>query len=1092
MKSKILLLSTVALLYLVMETNAQKIFFPIPHSINEIPFGKKFPPLPLNKRDEVINKMYSKKKATIPITTFDTALKQFVTTTPGSSQLQLTSMLYNRNNKPLPGVKNTKSTASNFHLTKDINSATLSSNPYGFAVLNNVAYFGANDGISGSELWRSDGTQAGTSLVKNIVSASDSGGDVNGMIAANNLLYFAAFNSIYGREPWVSDGTEAGTHLLMDINTGSYDSNPNQFVNVNGTVFFCTSISTFGYNNQLWKTDGTEAGTMLVKDLEQAGLGSQIFELTAVNNIAYFIAYTPDTGYQLFLSDGTNAGTYKVKDIGNNYLDTEAPMRLTAYNNKLYFLADDGNGRKLWESDGTYNGTNYATGFNDVIIQNDFINIYSNKPFPVLNNILYLPAYTVNGGSGLYKYNASNTDGIVLVKGLAPDIFTESIDPQEMCVVNDAIYFKVISAVGNYHVELWQTKGETANTQIVQSLTSDESIYGLYNGGGTLYFEDYNPVYGTELWKSNGTGIGTTILKDIVPGVGNSNPSNLTFFNGKLMFTAEDNPHGYELWASDGTTTGTALVKDINSLSDGSGAGFFYKGIGVLGDGVVFNAFTPELGGELYKSDGTTAGTVLLNNISAGADWSYPNSFQFKNNVSYFIGNNDAVTTAIYKTDGTTTGLRRVIANINRQNYSIVNFNITDNGQIFYVLNNVFSGYNELWHSDGNEASSIMLNAFLDYYNNNTAIIGNTAYFQAGDDTYGYELWKSDGSLLGTKLVKDINPGYDGSYPYSLFAYKNNIYFGAYDALSHNNSLWKSDGTEKGTQKLMNIIPGAFREDYLDPALQIFCESQGTLYFTATDFNTYGGELWKTNGTAEGTKLVKDINPYNSSNPSNLTDVNGTLFFIADDGTHGNELWSTKGTAQSTRITKDITPNDGSSNLTDLCLAGGKLYFINRSGYSASLWSSDGEDANTLKVNDSVVNGLSDFSHLTAAGKNKLFFGGYSKQFGTELYEGTVGDKTFTAARVATIETSKIEEENTAFQVLLYPNPILSASTLFIKGNTNNIVVSMIDISGKTIWQNNYTNRNRIDLPVEKLSSGVYMVTVKSNTDTKTIKFIKE
>ena len=1094
MKSKILFLITVALLYLAFETHAQKIYFPKPNSVDEIPFGNKFPHQPLSDRDVSISKMYNKKDPILPFTNFDTALKQFVTTTPGGSNLQSSSMLYNDNKKPFPTVKNTTLSTTNFHLTKDINTATVSSYPYNnpantlanFAVLNNVAYFGANDGISGTELWRSDGTRAGTSLVKDIIPGSDSGGAVNGIIAANGLLYFSAFTSINGREPWVSDGTESGTHLLKDINTGFYDSNPNQFVNANGTVFFSTS--TYGYNNQLWKTDGTEVGTMLVKDLQQEGIGSNIFELTAVNNVVYFIAYSYYTGFQLFVSDGTNAGTYKVKDIGYNYGDYSAPEQLTAYNNKLYFSGDDGYGRKLWESDGTYNGTHYATGFSDVFIQSDNINIYTNMPFPVLNNILYLAAYTYNDGSGLYKYNASNTDGVVLVKDLTPGVDADFIDPQEMCVVNDIIYFKVVSGVGNYHQELWTTKGETINTQIVKSFATDEYTYSFYNGGGTLYFIEHDAVYGTELWKSNGTGIGTTILKDIVPGVGNSYPYYLTFCNGKLIFNAKDNPHGYELWASNGTDIGTALVKDINIFSDGSNAGFFYKGVGSLGDGVVFNAFTPELGGELYKSDGTSAGTILLNDISTGADWSFPNAFLFKNNVSYFIGD-DAVNTAIYKTDGTTAGLRRVIAYIDRKNYYVVNFNVTDNGQLFYVLGNKYTGSYELWHSDGNDASGVKLNPFLYYNNNYTVIIGNTAYFEAGDNVHGYELWKSDGSLLGTKLVKDINPGYNGSYPYSLFAYKSNIYFGAYDGLGLNYSLWTSDGTEKGTQKIMNITPATFMENFADPALQIFCESNGNLYFTATDFNAYGAELWKTNGTSNGTKLVKDINPYYSSNPFNLTDVNGTLFFIADDGVHGNELWSTRGTTQSTNITKDITPNYGSSNLTNLCSAGGKLYFINRSGYPASLWSSEGNDANTIQVNDIVVNGLSDFSHLTAAGKNKLFFGGYSKQFGTELYEGNANAKTFTAAR---INTSNNQEENTALKVLLYPNPAQGASSLIIKGNTENIIVSMIDISGKMIWQNNYTNRNRINLPVEKLSSGVYMVTVKSKTDTKTIKFIKE
>ena len=84
-------------------------------------------------------------------------------------------------------------------------------------------------------------------------------------------------------------------------------------------------------------------------------------------------------------------------------------------------------------------------------------------------------------------------------------------------------------------------------------------------------------------------------------------------------------------------------MKDINTTTTNSsyaGSNFFFKGIGASANGVVFNAFTNALGAELYKSDGTSAGTGLLNDINPGENWSYPNNFIFKNNVTYFIGDN--------------------------------------------------------------------------------------------------------------------------------------------------------------------------------------------------------------------------------------------------------------------------------------------------------------------------------------------------------------------------------------------------------------------------------------------------------------------
>ncbi len=1104
MKIKLLFLFML-FIYAALSVSAQNASHPAPIGTAPIPFGKKTQPPALASGNEINGKGFNQKKNDLPYTTFDSATKQFIRHTPDPNAAFNFSSQTNRSKNIGPATNNAKNSPSAFHLTKDINTATEGSYPLNYpanapnsiyAVINNISYFSAYDGDHGRELWRSDGTAGGTYMVKDIFPGVDPSYPT-GIIASNGLLYFSAATPDNGSEPWVSDGTEAGTHLLMDIGYGTYGSFPNQFVNVNGSVFFCASP--YGYNHQVWKTDGTPAGTTMVKDLQQSGIGNKIFELMAVNDMAYFIAFTWSSGFQLFRSDGTDAGTYQVKQIGYYQYDYVAPMQLTAYDNKLYFSVNDGYGRRLWTSDGTDAGTGYAAGFNDVFMQQDYGDINSNAPFPILNNVLFISGFTYTDGSGLYKYDASNADGIVLVKDLTLSSDVDFVVPIDMRVINNSIYFKVISNTNGWHDELWITNGDEVNTLPYKIFGANEQAYIFYNANGTLYFVKNDNVFGNELWKTDGTDPGTVLVKDIFPGNFGSYPDALTFANGKLLFKAFDLNEGDELWASDGTGTGTSLVKDINLNGAGSNAGYWFKGIISTGKEVLFNAFTPALGGELYKSDGTNAGTVLLNDIATGPDWSFPNSFIFKNNASYFVGD-DAVGTALYKSNGTTAGLQRITAYVDRPNYFVLNHNVTDKGLALYTLVNRFTYAAELWRSDGTQAGTYMLTPNLPYYNfsNYITTIGNTAFFIGGDYTTGYELWKTDGTIAGTMMVKDINPGYGGSDPFSFYVYKNNLYFGAYDGANpyYQRSLWKSDGTEKGTVRVINLEPTYYFSTFNTEPQHVFCESNGMLYFTAFDFNTYGNELWVTNGTEKGTSLVKNINPYYGSYPNNLTDINGVLYFTADDGINGTELWSSNGTTKKTMMVKDIT-TFGSSDLRNLCSAGGKLYFLKHDftyypfySETISMWSSDGTSGNTNQVTDPGLTGLSEFASLTPAG-NKLFFGAYSPQYGRELYEGDVNGNPFTALRLAPSDIMA-EKMNIAFDVSVYPNPTRSTAALQIKGAAKNITVTVADVSGRTIWQKSFNDQSIINLPVELIKPGMYMITVVNGKERKTVQLVKE
>ncbi len=1079
MKSKLYPWLLFSFFYTAITVNGQKPVYPRPNSSDQILFGKKLPPPALNDKNAGIINPYNQKMKGPPYTYFDTVLKQFKVNTPGQKYTKYPAPIsFNKNSAVKPSV-NPQSNPFCVHLTKDINSKIGSSEPtnifdgypYSFAVLNNISYFSANDGIHGRELWRSDGTPAGTYMVKDI-NTGEQESNVSGIIVVNGLLFFSAATAEYSLEPWISDGTESGTHMIKDIVSGYLPSFSNQFINANGTVFF-TTLAQDTYTSQLWKTDGTEAGTVLVKDMQELNVGQGIFEFTAVNNMVFFVAYTPASGYQLFRSDGTGAGTFIVKEIGGFTDGLDAPWQLTAYNNKLYFSANDGTGRKLWVSDGTEAGTGLIAGINDVFIQGEVSGIGKNSPFVILNNVLYLGGFTTSGDKGLYKYDASNADGLILVQNHTPQFVLQ----ENMRIVNDVMYYNITS---NYHNELWSTKGETATTQLVKVFDPGDYIYNFYNSNGNFFFAKYDYAKGNELWKSDGTETGTVLVKDILLGTGASFPESLTFCNGKLLFRATDNAIGTELWASDGTGSGTTLVRDINSSTGSSYIGY----IAASGNAVVFGAYTPELGSELYKSDGTSTGTYLLNDIAEGAAFSNPGYFIHRNGVNYFMGSN-LLGTSIYKTNGTTGGLKKIIPDIDGYNFYIINYNVTDNGLAFYILYDVNTAANTLWRSDGTAAGTYVLRQNLSY-NSYIAAAGNTVYFAAGDNEHGLELWKSNGTVAGTKMVKDIQPGFNGSDPYSLFVYKNHVYFGANDGLGLYNQLWKTDGTEKGTIKLKNITPVTY-DNVNNPQAQVFCVSKNKLFFSATDYQIGRGQLWETNGTTAGTKLVKDINPSGPSKPYFLTDVNSVLYFISD--VYGDELWTSKGTASSTKLVKDINPH-GSSYLNNLCSAGGKLYFLNGSTYPGSIWSSDGTPNNTNQVTDPGLNGLYDIYQLTAAG-NRLFFGANSLKYGRELYVGEACGSNFTAGK-ASIPEMLTAKPITNFDVLLYPNPAKGSASLRINGDAKDIAVTIADISGKVIWQKSFSYATQVSLPVEKLAAGIYIVTVKSGLDNKTLKLVKQ
>src|SRR5262249_42304695 len=138
------------------------------------------------------------------------------------------------------------------------------------AVVDGTLYFRADDGVHGEELWRSDGTAAGTTLVKDIDPGSDSSFP-NNLIDFEGKLMFAAIDGTVAivqngnGELYVSDGTAAGTVLARDrsnIQNPRFQSNPRSLIDVNGTLIFRFQGGAIGPQTSIWKSDGTIAGTV--------------------------------------------------------------------------------------------------------------------------------------------------------------------------------------------------------------------------------------------------------------------------------------------------------------------------------------------------------------------------------------------------------------------------------------------------------------------------------------------------------------------------------------------------------------------------------------------------------------------------------------------------------------------------------------------------------------------------------------------------------------------------------------------------------------------------------------------------------------
>lgn len=643
-------------------------------------------------------------------------------------------------------------------LVKDILPGGGSGSPSSLYAWNGNLYFTADDGVNGAELWKSDGTTAGTVLVSDIWPGWYGSWPTGFAGLGDDMVLFTAYNDISGYELWRTNGTAAGTELVMDILTGPESSYPSRLTFVDGTVYFSAYTPETG--SELWKTNGTAAGTALVKDIEPGPSNSSPLNFTAGTSRLYFSANSAATGRELYSTTGTASSTKLMADIAPATLDgiSKSHNGLTL-GNTLVFPAQNGAiGMELWKSTGTAAGTK---------LLQDCLNSDSNPlGFTKSGDYLFFSAEIDSIGTELWKTDGT-TAGTVLVKDIRE---LGSSDPAHFTDLNGLLIFTAISA--GTGTEIWASDGTAAGTFQIKDIGDGwggSKPHNLKKIGNAVYFSARNTSMGFELWKTDGTEAGTMLVKEINAGPEDSDPSELYDIGGGIsLFMATTAGQGRELWKTDGTAEGTVLVKDIES-GPGSGIGYDYSDGAVLAGIFYFRASDDAQGNELWRSDGTEAGTYIVKDINPGAPHSAPFSFATMGNSVYFAAFSPSKGIEVWKTDGTAAGT--------------------------VLLKDISVG----------SSSSIYEN--LESFQNVFSVVNGNLYFSANSLSSGQELWRSDGTAAGTIQLKDIIPGSQGSYPYALGASSTLFLFGAYHP-TFGAELWKSSGTAGGTVMVQDIYSG--------------------------------------------------------------------------------------------------------------------------------------------------------------------------------------------------------------------------------------------------------------------------------------------
>jgi ELWxxDGT repeat protein len=860
-------------------------------------------------------------------------------------------------------------------LIKDINAkadSSFASYPEFITAINDIVVYAADDPVAGHELWRSDGTKAGTFLLKNINPTGDSNPtnpddffdgtpstERTHFVTMGTQVFFVANDGTHGYELWVTNGTANGTVMVKDIFPGEDGSEPTWLTKVGSLVFFAASNGISG--TELWRSDGTTNGTFIIKDIFSGESGSNPRALTAIGNKLVFTANDGFLGAEPWISDATSLGTKLIKDVVPNE-GGSSPSDYVGVDGNFYFRV----GSVIWKSDGTIGGT--ASVWGDPELELSYF------PQAFIGDELYFTEYDFSLG----------VQSILKTDGTVPGTTYVFSFPSNPDITN---YYNWLSVVDNdlFFGYSYEDRSQINNDPDLP-LIAGIKIMKLNPVSGM--FEDF--LINEAFVYNPGAEYTSPIAYDFI-----KEGSSYFLVNtlvGAVSILKKEAGSGVTLYEP----IATFAVEAVKSIVPSHGK-FYFQGYSDSDDF------------ELWASSGTFASTHVVKNTYAQAS-SDPRNFILFNNHLFFQAK-DGSAINLWKTDGTTAGTTKVRPDVILEDKKMVVFN----GALYFTASN--GTETELWKTDGTSGNTVLVKQLLVAQIIPTS---TTLFLYAYDDANGYELWKTDGTTNGTVLLKDIKSGTTSSLPANFTAFRDKLYFKADDGTS-GSELWQSNGTPAGTIRLMDINPGTASSD---PGDYNFAEHDGMLYFSANN-GTEGIELWRTDGTPAGTQLFRDMIPgplsslaspqvslgerlifraFNIGDPIAklwTTTTSGTITtllihnkYVSDIKTDDhvtayfsseNDLWKTGGIPSTTTRVADF-PALSSVDVVIGVIDHKPYLSVNDEVHGTELWKSKGTQATTFMVDD-IYDGIRSSNPSSPVKfQNSILFAAENGTLGRELW----------------------------------------------------------------------------------------------------------